>query len=227
MTFVPRELRPDIEDDRSIEDIVNEGVARAAAARIADNTAAGGTTPPPTRATPPKTKSKARPMRGRRDASLLLGAAWEGLATMVVPGFSPAAARGMQFTAPGAGEALDDIVAGTPVDKFALQPFVGVGGKVSGAKDLFTIPMLLLLMERNPALWMSPGFQKGLRRAVRSQFRTVVEVMKQEKALEEELQSAAVELELVEDPDKDILDQIIADLVGPILKGPPQDKDAE
>jgi hypothetical protein len=53
---------------------------------------------------------------------------------------------------------------------------------------------------------------------VRGQLGTVVAVMKQERALEAQLQQAAVELEMVDDPNTDILDQIIADLVGPILE---------
>lgn len=170
------------------------------------------------KATVVKKSHHATPTGKRKDASDMLEGLWGLLSTFVVPMASPAAARGMTFTAPNAGTVLDEVVANTPIDRIAIQPFVGVGAKVSGARDILTIPAMLFMIEQRPAYYLVPSFQKAFRKAVRGQLGTVVAVMKQERALEAQLQQAAVELEMVDDPNTDILDQIIADLVGPILE---------
>ena len=149
----------------------------------------------------------------------MLGGAWSLMAAFVVPMASPAAARGMQFTAPIAGAVLDDAVAGTPLDKLVLQRFAGIGRKLAGAKDLLTIPMLLLVAEQRPAMLMSPMFEKTFRKAVRDQLSSVVIAMRKEQDLEAELNQAATDLGMKEDPDADILDTICRQLLGPLLGG--------
>ena len=148
----------------------------------------------------------------------MLGGAWSLMAAFVVPMASPATARGMQFTAPIAGAVLDDAVAGTPLDKLVLQRFAGTGRKLSGAKDLLTIPMLLVA-EQRPAMLMTPVFEKTFRKAVRDQLGSVVTTMRKEQDLEAELNQAATDLGMKEDPDADILDTICRQLLGPLLGG--------
>jgi hypothetical protein len=149
----------------------------------------------------------------------MLGGAWSLMAAFVVPMASPAAARGMQFTAPIAGAVLDDAVAGTPLDKLVLQRFAGTGRKLAGAKDLLTIPMLLLVAEQRPAMLMAPVFEKAFRKAVRDQLGSVVVAMRKEQDLEAELNQAAMDLGMKDDPDADILDTICRQLLGPLLEG--------
>ncbi len=150
----------------------------------------------------------------------MLGGAWSLMAAFVVPMASPAAARGMQFTAPISGAVLDDAVAGTPLDKLVLQRFAGTGRKIAGAKDLLTIPALLFVAEQRPAMLMTPLYQKSLRKAVRDQLGSVVIAMRKEQELEAELNQAAQDLGLKDDdPDADILDTIIRQLLGPLLEG--------
>ena len=135
----------------------------------------------------------------------MLGGFWSLMAAFVVPMASPAMARGMSFTAPIAGPVLDDAVAGT-------------GRKIAGAKDLLTIPMLLLVAEQRPAMLMSPVFEKYFRRAVRDQLSSVVIAMRKEQDLEAELNQAATDLGMKDDPDADILDTICRQLLGPLLE---------
>jgi hypothetical protein len=148
----------------------------------------------------------------------MLGGFWSLMATFVVPLASPAAARGMSFTAPIAGAVLDDAVAGTPVDKLVLQKFAGTGRKLAGAKDLLSIPALLFVAEQRPAMVMTPIFNKTFRRAVRDQLGSVVITMRKEQELEAELNQAALDLGLKDDPDADILDTICRELLGPLLE---------
>jgi len=148
----------------------------------------------------------------------MLGGFWSLMATFVVPLASPAAARGMSFTAPIAGPVLDDAVAGTPVDKLVLQKFAGTGRKLSGAKDLLTIPALLFVAEQRPAMVMTPIFNKTFRKAVRAQLGSVVITLRKEQELEAELNQAALDLGLKDDPDADILDTICRELLGPLLE---------
>jgi hypothetical protein len=155
--------------------------------------------------------------RRREPATDILGAAWSGAATYLVPMFSPAAARGMAFVEPGAGDILDRAVAGTPVDNIVLQRFAGAGERLADLRDLMELPVLLGFAGVRPMVVMDPTFQKALRRGVRRQLHTVVEVMRRERAEEEELQAAALELGLVESPADPIIDQIIRDLLGPVL----------
>ena len=149
----------------------------------------------------------------------MLGGFWSLMATFVVPLASPAAGRGMQFTAPIAGAVLDDAVAGTPLDKLVLQRFAGTGRKLAGARDLLTIPMLLLVAEQRPAMLMTPVFEKTFRKAVRDQLGSVVTTMRKEQELEAELNQAALDLGMKDDPDADILDTICRQLLGPLLEG--------
>jgi hypothetical protein len=175
---------------------------------------------------PGPTKAPARPARPagtsrrRESTSDLLGGLWSGAATYVVPMASPAAARGMAFVAPGAGDILDRAVAGTPIDNIVLQRFAGAGERLSELRDLVEIPGLLFFASMRPVVVMDPLFQEGLRKAVRRQLRTVVEVMRREREEEAELQRAALELGMVESPDDPIIDQIIRNLLGPIFGAP-------
>jgi hypothetical protein len=148
----------------------------------------------------------------------MLGGFWSLMGTFVVPLASPAAARGMSFTAPITGPVLDDAVAGTPLDKLVLQKFAGTGRKLSGAKDLLAIPALLFVAEQRPAMVMTPIFNKTFRKAVRDQLGSVVITMRKEQELEAELNQAALDLGLKDDPDADILDTICRELLGPLLK---------
>ena len=177
-----------------------------------------GQTPRPQPKAPrpkPSPKSSAK----RQEVSEMLGGFWSLMAAFVVPMASPAMARGMSFTAPIAGPVLDDAVAGTPLDKLVLQRFAGTGRKIAGAKDLLTIPMLLLVAEQRPAMLMSPVFEKYFRRAVRDQLSSVVIAMRKEQDLEAELNQAATDLGMKDDPDADILDTICRQLLGPLLEG--------
>jgi hypothetical protein len=172
---------------------------------------------------PGATKAPRRPSGGsgrREPASDVLGALWSGAATYLVPMVSPPAARGMAFVAPGAGDILDRAIAGTPLDNMVLQRVAGAGERLSELRDLVELPALLAFAGVRPMVLMDPTFQTALRKGVRRQLHTVVEVMRREREEEEELQRAAVALGMVESPDDQIIDQIIRNLLGPILTGP-------
>lgn len=103
--------------------------------------------PPREPRTPPK-RTKAR-----MDLSSGLGFLLAGAGTgLVVSGRDPGVGLALQFEAPLAGEKLDQMIAGTPLDRIA-QPIARAGkaGKDLGA--VLALPILVALIERYPALY--------------------------------------------------------------------------
>lgn len=102
---------------------------------------------PVTREKPPKPVSRGR----RQSGAETLSDAWSGVGSLAVrnPSHVPLG-RYMQFQAPVAGEMLDEAIAGTVVDKVALQPIVRARGKFDLIGAVFGPPALILAIERNP-----------------------------------------------------------------------------
>lgn len=116
----------------------------------------------------------------------LLSPLWSQLAKLVpdVP-----AQRAMVWQAPAAGAALDAAVAGTFIDRWALQKFVAVEGKYHGVYDLVSLPALIIAVNRQPALF--PVVQPALRNAIAANMEAVLDAKVEERVSEERLKAKA------------------------------------
>jgi hypothetical protein len=61
--------------------------------------------------------------------------------------------RAIQFSAPAAGQALDELVAGTVVDRIAVQKFAGAANKWDKVSGVLSFPVLIAVVSRNPGLY--------------------------------------------------------------------------
>jgi hypothetical protein len=120
---------------------------------------------PVTREKPPKPVSRGR----RQSGAETLSDAWSGVGSLAVrnPSHVPLG-RYMQFQAPVAGEMLDEAIAGTVVDKVALQPIVRARGKFDLIGAVFGPPALILAIERQPerAELLVPMLRSSIRNAL-------------------------------------------------------------
>jgi hypothetical protein len=174
--------------------------------------------PKDTPRTPAERKPKLAPApRGKRhDCSHLLSPLWTQLAR-IVP--SVPAQRAMVWQAPGAGRALDDALSGTVVDKWVLQKVSGAESKYRPAIDLVSLPVMLMMVERQPASF--PVIAPMLRSAVRANLEAALDAKATEKAQDDKLKAKAEAAGLVwETIEKDQDGQDVkVDLVDRILSG--------
>ena len=61
--------------------------------------------------------------------------------------------RALAFSAPATGDAVDELVAGTFVDKKVVQPLVGVADKWEKVGGIIAFPVLIAVISHNPALF--------------------------------------------------------------------------
>lgn len=170
-----------------------------------------------TSATPRQRKPRIPARSGKRhDCSHLLGPLWTQLARFVP---SVPAQRAMVWQAPGAGRVLDDALSGTVVDKWVLQKVSGAESKYRPAIDLVSLPVMLMMVERQPASF--PVIAPMLRSAVRANLEAALDAKATEKAQDDKLKAKAEAAGLVwETIEKDQDGQDVkVDLVDRILSG--------
>jgi hypothetical protein len=61
--------------------------------------------------------------------------------------------RALVFSAPATGQAVDELVAGTVVDRMVLQKFAGAADKWEKFGGVIAFPVLIAVVSRNPALY--------------------------------------------------------------------------
>ena len=61
--------------------------------------------------------------------------------------------RALTFSAPATGVAVDELVAGTVVDRVVVQKFAGLSDKWDKLSGAFAFPVLVAIVSRNPALY--------------------------------------------------------------------------
>ena len=71
--------------------------------------------------------------------------------------------RALTFSAPATGAAVDELVAGTVVDRVVIQRFAGAADKWERVGGVIAFPVLIALISRNPALL--PVLEDDLREA--------------------------------------------------------------
>lgn len=99
----------------------------------------------------------------RRSAADLFGRVIDALSTVIVRIDQPTGSA-LAFTAPAAGAALDDLAAGTFVDKRLIQPATAAADKWEKVSAVVGLPILVALMSRRPQL--RPALEGPLREAV-------------------------------------------------------------
>lgn len=134
--------------------------------RLADVTAGGGKDKPPADDTPavdrPRTTRGERAPRtrpassGRREPLAgVLSMLYAGIGTALGHAGEPSlipTARVLQFNAPVAGRAFDELIAGTVVDRLA-QPLAKRGDKLQAAGNALLLPALIYAVTVRPELW--------------------------------------------------------------------------
>ncbi len=71
--------------------------------------------------------------------------------------------RALTFSAPATGTAVDELVAGTVVDRMVIQRFAGVADKWEKVGGVIAFPIMIAVISRNPALY--PMLEDDLRDA--------------------------------------------------------------
>jgi len=106
--------------------------------------------------------------------------------------------RCMQWQAPMAGEMLDDALAGTIIDKVALQKVAKARGRYDLLGAVFGPPLLVLAIERNPQ--NAETLMPMLAASIRHSLPLMVPAIKKAKARERAVAEATAEL-FADDPD--------------------------
>jgi hypothetical protein len=107
----------------------------------------------PTPESPYKGETK-KPDRhaSRVSGESILGYGWIGLGSYLVnKRIDPPVGRVLQLQAPLAGKAIDDIIAGTFIDRI-LQPIFAKSEQLEGFGALIALPILVGLIERKPEM---------------------------------------------------------------------------
>jgi hypothetical protein len=178
---------------------------------------------------PKTTETKpGKPRAGRRVSTAdTLADIWKGGGGLLVrSGTHIPSGRWMQFQAPYAGEMLDEALAGSVLDKVALQRIAKARGRFDLIGAVLGPPLVLMAIERNP--------QNGqvllplLESSIRASLPHMVEGIKKVKAKEKVTAEAAAAL-FSEDPEYDgtqdpvsyIMQMLFDGWVAPVGEAPP------
>jgi len=137
----------------------------------------------------PKTNERAPRGSGRRvTVSDTLEDIWTGIGGLAVRTNHAPLGRYLQWQAPAAGQLLDEVVAGTVIDRKLLQPAVKARGRLDVVIALLGPPGIILAIERNPqnAQMLLPALKSSLR----SSLPTLLPAMKKAAAKEQKVSDA-------------------------------------
>ncbi len=112
----------------------------------------------------------------------------------------------LQFQAPVVGSIIDDAIAGTALDKL-VQPLAANGEKVKTISSVLALPVLVGVLERNPAA--APMLEPLLRMAIADHLVAMAPVIKEQKKREAEYQKAVQELGVDIEADGDPIEVIL------------------
>lgn len=168
---------------------------------------------------PEETKPNIHPKEigPRHSTEALFSMAYGGLGTyLTMSGTDIPVGRVLQFQAPIAGNRIDQIIAGTWIDKL-LQPIVRYQETAEGVGSLILLPLLIAAFERKPDLAGFPMFEKIIRGAVESSLMEMAPLLKKQasdtrKAARTvaDIQGMGVELGLGPEEMKDPIGALIA-----------------
>lgn len=127
--------------------------------------------------------------------------------------------RALTFSAPATGAAIDDVVAGTLIDRVVVQRFAGAADKWEKFGGVIAFPVLIAVISRNPALL--PMLEEDLREATLDVIIASIPTFEKQKAREKKAVDALSRLGQV-DPryaeTNDPIGLILQDIFGPPIQ---------
>ena len=115
------------------------------------------------KSTTPKTKTTLTPPKGKRvSAADSIGRNLARVGKLIGNVDGPVG-RAVFFSAAATGSAVDELVAGTVVDRVAIQPFANYADKWEKFGGIVAFPILIALISKNPDLY--PVLEDDLREA--------------------------------------------------------------
>jgi len=132
--------------------------------------------------------------------------------------------RALTFSAPATGAAVDELVAGTVVDRVVIQRFAGAADKWERVGGVIAFPVLIALISRNPALL--PVLEDDLREATLDVLIASIPTFEKQAQKERKAVDALARLRKVDDryaTTDDPIGLILADIFGPIVTGDGED----
>ena len=99
------------------------------------------------------TKSVTGPVKKKRiPAAESMSSAFE-IVGQIIGNVDAPTGRAFSFSAPATGAAVDELVAGTVVDRLVIQKFAGAADKWERVGGVIAFPVLVAVVSRNPALF--------------------------------------------------------------------------
>ena len=179
--------------------------------------------PKPRPATGPVTGPKSKRIPASETISLALGMAGQAVAKVDGP-----MGRALVFSAPATGEAVDELVAGTVVDRMVIQKFAGAADKWEKVGGIIAFPVLIAVISRNPALFQP--LEGQLRAATVDVINASIPTLKKKAASEKKAAESLSELGKI-DPryaeSDDPIKLILEDIFGAYIVSPNADADGE
>jgi len=161
----------------------------------------------------PKTAERAPKGAGRRvSVADTLEDVWTGIGGLAVRTNHAPLGRYLQWQAPAAGQLLDEVVAGTIVDKKLLQPAVKARGRLDVVIALLAPPGIIMAIERNPQ--NAQVLLPALKSALRSSLPTLLPAMKKAAAKEQKVNEAIADMFPDMPEGVDPIDLVIEQLFG-------------
>jgi hypothetical protein len=174
-----------------------------------------------------KEKSPGKARSGKRvSAAGTVADVWNGIGSVLVrSGNHIPSGRWMQWQSPYAGEMIDEALAGSVVDKIALQRIAKARGRFDLLGAVIGPPLVLMAIERNPN--NGQVLLPLLESSIRSSLPHMVEGIKKVQAKEKVTAEAAAAL-FADDPTFDgqdpvryIMNMLFADWVPPVADTSP------
>jgi len=167
----------------------------------------------------PVTKTKVTSPNAKRIPAAESIARNIGRIAKVMGGVDMPMAKALAFSAPATGQAVDELVAGTYVDKMIVQRFAGVSDKWERLGGVIAFPILVAVISKNPALF--PVLEDELREATLDVVIANIPSLEKQKARENKAVAALARLGQIDERfanTNDPIGLILQDLFGPRLE---------
>lgn len=158
-------------------------------------------------AKPAQTSAEKKPRKKRVSTDGVWQTVWTvaGIA-LVKTGADIPVGNCLQFQAPIVGSIIDDVIANTAIDKL-VQPLAANGEKVKLVSSVFAMPVLVGVLERNPAA--APMVEPLLRMAIADHLIAMAPVIKEQRKRQEQYEKAVQELGVNMEQDGDPIEVIL------------------
>jgi hypothetical protein len=131
----------------------------------------------------------------------------------------PILGRALTFSAPATGSAVDEVVAGTFVDRVVIQRFAGAADKWEKFGGVIAFPILVAVISRNPA--MLPMLEDDLREATLDVIVASIPTFEKKAAKEKKAVDALRRLGQIDERyanTNDPIGLILQDIFGPMVQ---------